>query len=377
MYYPAGHSARARGWAQWHGWRRLWVAAGSVAFHVVVLGLIVLSLGAARPEEVARERKREQAVALDFVMLELPAAELEPAPRPEPEPEAAPEPPPPQPELPSLEPPKPELPELEPPKPEPPKVELPPPPEPPKPEPPRPEPPTPEPEISPQPAPEPPRVEPQASVTPAPRPAVVAPEPRPTPEPPRPEPTRPEPPRPEPPRPEPIKPAPVAVDPDKDKADAVVPAPAPAPAAPMADAGGSVFIPPSAVIQPGGGPAGLRSLAYRDPCESKFGKKPKECVDDWRGRVGEMDSMLPRSDAQLAQHFGEHMPTCGLRVGCEGGEWISTNGTRSTGRAPPGSAEDRGVGTPGAGGASSLGGLHTSVGRLGHNPDHRDTGFGD
>jgi hypothetical protein len=59
------------------------------------------------------------------------------------------------------------------------------------------------------------------------------------------------------------------------------------------------------------------------------------------------------------------MPTCHLKVGCEGGEWISNNGTRSV------------AGTLMAPGPGGLGGINEVVGRLGFNPDHTDPGFGD
>jgi len=351
MRIPASPATRASGWARWGGWRQLGVAGGSIAIHLAAFGLIALSLGASRSEQPDRDLRSYQPMALDFVTLDLAA----PEPLPVPEPEVAPEPPPRQ-ELPPLEPPPPELPEPEPPKPEPPKVE--PPPALPEPEAPKPDPPKPEPEIAPQPTPEPPRPQPEASVTPAPRttPRPVAPEPKPAPEPPQPEP----------PRPEPPKPAPAAADPRKDKEDAIA-APAPAPASPSADAGGSVFLPPSTVIQPGGGPAGLRSLAYGNPCESKFGKKPKECVEDWRGRVGDMDSVMPRSKDDLKQHYADYITPCPHKVGCEGGEWISTNGTR----AP------RDLTSAESGGAASAGGINDLVGRLPQKPDFVDPGFGD
>lgn len=110
----------------------------------------------------------------------------------------------------------------------------------------------------------------------------------------------------------------------------------------------------------------------------RFGPKAKECAGkELAARTGKMDSVMPRTKEQLAQHFAEYMPKCQFKVGCEGGEWISTNGTRGVGKPPPGSAGDRGVGTPGAGGAASVGGINTIVGRLGFNPDHTDPGFGD
>lgn len=317
MRIPAGLSGRARGWVQWGGWRRLGVAAGSVAVHVAVLGLIALSLGASRSEEPSRELRLRPPMALDFVMLDLPMPEAKAAPQPEPDiaprlrerlPALDPAPAPPRPEPPRDEPPP--SPDLDPPKPEQSRSE-------------------------PRPSPEPPR--PQASVTPPPR----TPEPRPA-------------------------PAPAAVDPRKDKDDAVV-APAPAATAPAADAGGSIFLPPSSVIQPGGGPAGLRNLAYGNPCESRFGKKPKECVENWRGRVGEMDSVMPRSEEDLRRHFADYIKPCPDKVGCDGGEWISTNGTRAPSDLT----------SAAAGGAASVGGINDLVGRLPQQPDFVDPGFGD
>lgn len=142
--------------------------------------------------------------------------------------------------------------------------------------------------------------------------------------------------------------------------------------------GDSVYLGPPPIFADPKAPPGLASLMGNDPCATRVGVKPKECAGrDLAARTGTMDSVMPRSQEQLAQHYAEFMPTCGLRSGCDGGEWISTNGTRSVGKPPPGSANDRGVGTPGAGGAASLGGLHTSVGRLGFNRDHTDPGFGD
>lgn len=135
--------------------------------------------------------------------------------------------------------------------------------------------------------------------------------------------------------------------------------------------------PPSVLIQPDA-PPGLASVMGNDPCAVTHGPKPRECVGrELAKRTGPMDSMLPRSQAQLEQHFAAFMPKCTLRVGCEPQEWISSIGTRTTGRPPPGSPDDRGAGTPGAGGAASIGGLSDSVGRLGFNADHRDPGFGD
>ena len=90
-----------------------------------------------------------------------------------------------------------------------------------------------------------------------------------------------------------------------------------------------------------------------------------------------MDSLLPRSKDDLAQHYADYMPTCPYRVGCEPGVRRTVNGSLPAGRDAPGSGNDRGAGTPHVGGAGGLGGLHDSIGRLGFNPDHTDPGFGD
>jgi hypothetical protein len=133
-----------------------------------------------------------------------------------------------------------------------------------------------------------------------------------------------------------------------------------------AASGDNVFLPPSAKIQPGG-PAGLRGL-MGDPCESRFGVKPKECAGrELAALTGPMDSVMPRSKAELAQFHGDFIPKCPWKVGCEGGEWISTNGTR----APQDNT------SAASGGAASLGGIHDVVGRLPPNPDFVDPGFGD
>lgn len=143
------------------------------------------------------------------------------------------------------------------------------------------------------------------------------------------------------------------------------------------DDGESFYIGPPVPGQPDV-PLGLAGLMGNDPCAAKFGLKPKECAGrDLAKRIGPMDSIMPRDPQQLAQFYGEFIPKCAMRVGCEGGEWISSMGTRSVGKPPPGSAGDHGVGTPMAGGAASLGGLHTGVGRLGFNREHTDPGFGD
>lgn len=138
----------------------------------------------------------------------------------------------------------------------------------------------------------------------------------------------------------------------------------------------SVYIPPS--IFTGPGPAGLQSLVGKDPCaDPRPERRPRNCASDLADRVGNMDTMLPRSKDDLAQHYADYMPTCPYRSGCEPGTGKTISGTNSVGRAPPGSADDRGAGSPQAAGGSSIGGLSDSVGRLGHNKDHVDPGFGD
>ncbi|MEQ1784730.1 MAG: hypothetical protein ABMA14_25565, partial [Hyphomonadaceae bacterium] len=123
---------------------------------------------------------------------------------------------------------------------------------------------------------------------------------------------------------------------------------------------------------------GLASLMGDDPCVARYGPKARECAGrELARRTGTMDSMMPRSKEQLAQYFGEFMPKCTMRVGCEGGEWISSMGTRSVAKPPPGSRNDHGSGSMMAGGAASVAGLNTIVGRLGFNAEHTDPGFGD
>jgi hypothetical protein len=164
-------------------------------------------------------------------------------------------------------------------------------------------------------------------------------------------------------------------------------APAPrssGPSAPSADtkdrkAGeDSVYLGPPAILNDRGVPPGLASLMGKDPCEAQFGPKAKECAGrELAARTGNMDSVMSRSKEDLAEHFAAYMPKCPWLVGCDGGEWVSTNGTRSVAKAPPGSADDRGQMAAMAGGAASLGGLNTIVGRLSQKPDFVDRGFGD
>lgn len=125
----------------------------------------------------------------------------------------------------------------------------------------------------------------------------------------------------------------------------------------------SVYLGPSPFAQyaPTGGLKGLASL---DPCApSRYGPRPRDC-SRLAASIGPMDSAAPLTKEQIAARHGEFMPTCAYAVGCDGGEWISTNGTRNV------------AGTRMAGGVESVGGITDTVGRLGFNPDHFDRGFG-
>jgi hypothetical protein len=155
--------------------------------------------------------------------------------------------------------------------------------------------------------------------------------------------------------------APPPVDPKRK--DAERPAPdAPSQTASTGD--GGIVLGPS----PFAGPArkgGLEGLASNDPCTARIGPKPKDCGTDWAGKLGSDPSVMARSKEELARYYAEFVPRCHLRVGCDGGEWVSNQGTRSV------------AGTKMAGGAAGLGGMNETVGRLGFNPDHVDPGFGD
>ena len=175
-------------------------------------------------------------------------------------------------------------------------------------------------------------------------------------------------------RPEPTPKRPSSTPADKRKSSA------PATSAPI-QAGvpdDDTFYVPSSPNAPTGVANGLASLMGDDPCVTRHGPKARECAGrDLAKRTGPMDSMLPRPKEQLARYFAEFMPKCTMRVGCEGGEWISLNGTRSVAKPPPGSRDDHGAGSMMAGGAASVAGPNTIVGRLGFNAEHTDPGFGD
>jgi len=127
-----------------------------------------------------------------------------------------------------------------------------------------------------------------------------------------------------------------------------------------------VYLGPPSILNEPGVPPGLASLMGKDPCEARFGPKAKECAGrELAARTGSMDSVMSRSKEDLAQYFAEYMPICEHRVGCEPGEWISTNGTRSV------------FGTRNHGGAASVGGINDLVGRKPQKPDYVDPGFGD
>lgn len=154
-----------------------------------------------------------------------------------------------------------------------------------------------------------------------------------------------------------------------------------APSAAPADTGRSspneetFYVPPT---QTPGVAQGLASLMGDDPCVATVGPKARECAGrQLAKRTGPMDSMMPRTKEQIAQYYPEFAPKCQWRVGCEGGEWISSMGTRSVAKGAPGSGSDRDQPALMSGGAATLGGMNATVGRLGFNPEHTDPGFGD
>jgi hypothetical protein len=113
---------------------------------------------------------------------------------------------------------------------------------------------------------------------------------------------------------------------------------------------------------------GIEGLASNDPCTARIGIKPKECGTNWAAKIGNQASLMPRSKEDLKQFYAEFIAPCPWKVGCEGGEWKSSNGTRSVYSYN---------GSPMMSGAGGLGGINELTGRLGFNPDHTDPGFGD
>ena len=138
---------------------------------------------------------------------------------------------------------------------------------------------------------------------------------------------------------------------------------------------GGVFLGDSDLAD-SGVPLGLRSLLEADPCEPKKGLPRGDCGPTWTEKFASNTYTITPSEAALKRMYPGIIPPCPYKVGCERSA-MNINGTRSVGRAPPGSIRDTGSGSPMAGGAAGLGGLHDSVGRLGFNPDHTDPGFGD
>lgn len=140
-----------------------------------------------------------------------------------------------------------------------------------------------------------------------------------------------------------------------------------APAATASTGSGSVVLGPSPFAAPER-KGGVEGLAANDPCTSRIGIKPKECGTNWAASMGNQASVMPRSKEDLKHYYAEFMPPCPWKVGCEGGEWKSNNGTRSVYSYN---------GSPMMSGAGGLGGINELTGRLGFNPDHTDPGFGD
>lgn len=114
-------------------------------------------------------------------------------------------------------------------------------------------------------------------------------------------------------------------------------------------------------------PLGLRGHMEEDPCSNRAGKLRLDC-DTWSEKIARGELLASPTLAQLKRMYPGFVETCRWRVGCDGGDWISTNGTRSVFNA---------FGSPMMSGPGGLGGLHESIERLPPNPDHRDPGFGD
>lgn len=156
---------------------------------------------------------------------------------------------------------------------------------------------------------------------------------------------------------------PVATPNKKDQARAAPDAPSPA----ASTGSGSVVLGPSPFAMPER-KGGIEGLASNDPCTARIGIKPKECGTNWAAKIGNQASLMPRSKEELKQQYAEFIAPCPWKVGCEGGEWKSSNGTRSVYSYN---------GSPMMSGAGGLGGINELTGRLGFNPDATDPGFGD
>jgi hypothetical protein len=116
-----------------------------------------------------------------------------------------------------------------------------------------------------------------------------------------------------------------------------------------------------------GVPLGLRGLMEEDPCAGRSGKLKIDCAT-WSDRIAKGELLAAPTLAELKRMYPGFVETCRWRVGCQEGEWISANGTRSVYNYN---------GSPMMSGAGGLGGINELVGRLGFNPDATDPGFGD
>jgi len=128
---------------------------------------------------------------------------------------------------------------------------------------------------------------------------------------------------------------------------------------------GGVYLGESSIAL-SGVPLGLRSLLETDPCHPKKGLPRGDCGPTWEEKFAKNQVVIIPTAQQLQRMYPGIVLPCRWKVGCEGGEWISTNGTRSFGGK-----------SPMASGAGGLQGIHDLVGRLPQNPDFTDPGFGD
>jgi hypothetical protein len=167
---------------------------------------------------------------------------------------------------------------------------------------------------------------------------------------------------------------PVAKDPRKDQKRQAAARPDIAGGKPSDEEGG-VYLGESDLAE-SGAPLGLRSLLEADPCKPKNGLPHGDCGPSWAEKFASNNFQIIPTEAQLRRMYPGIIPPCPYKVGCEGGAWISANGTRSVaGRDAAAGALYRG--NPSVAGPGGLGGIHELVGRLPFNPDHVDPGFGD
>ena len=110
-------------------------------------------------------------------------------------------------------------------------------------------------------------------------------------------------------------------------------------------------------------------MASEERCNPRKGLRPADCAPQWSDKIGRAQSWQLASAEELKQHYGDIIGPCRFNVGCEPGEWISTNGTRSVYSSRP---------NPMMGGAGGLGsGAESATTRAPMHPDHVDPGFGD